>query len=93
MADYKNISIDVTENGFIITAGEAKKFVFSDCDKMREWIMENLSVTGEVERFSDALDDKSDVSYDSSSNDSVYSKFVKSLQTNPAFIPTVLLRT
>ena len=90
MADYKNISIDVTENGFIITAGELKKFVFSDCDKMREWVMENLSATGEVERFSDALDDKSDVSYDNLGNSSVYTKFVTALRANPAFIPTVI---
>ena len=86
MADYKNISIDVTENGFIVTAGESKKFVFSDCDKMREWIMENLSATGEVERFSDALDDNSDVSYDNS----VYSKFVTALNATVNSVPTVI---
>ena len=88
MADYKNISIDVTKNGFIITADESEKFVFSDCDKMREWIMENLSVTGEIERFSDALDDKSDVSYDRLVYESLYSS-LNATAKSMNIIPTV----
>lgn len=57
---YDKIAIDVMENGFIITVlsteDKDKKFVFDDVKKMKKWIEENLSVTGEVEEFSDALD-------------------------------------
>jgi len=86
MADYKNISIDVTKNGFIITADESEKFVFSDCDKMREWIMENLSVTGEIERFSDALDDKKDTAYN---NIITSANYITSINATGSYIPTV----
>jgi len=50
--------------------------------------MENLSATGEVERFSDALDDKPDASYDNS----VYNKFVTALNATSKsinVIPTI----
>jgi len=63
MSEYKELHIDTTENGFVITTSNGKRFVFSDSKQMREWIMENLSATGEVERFSDALDDKKDTAY------------------------------
>lgn len=62
MSDYKKISIDITENGYIITINgdtsntKEKQFIFSNIKKLREWMKEHLSATGEVERFSDALD-------------------------------------
>jgi hypothetical protein len=56
MKEAKNIGIDITENGYIITAGK-KRFVFDDIKKMREWIEENIAPTGETKQFSDALDD------------------------------------
>ena len=62
MADFKKVTIDIMENGYVVTvctpkAFEGKKFVFDTVKKLQEWLKENLSVTGEVERFSDALDD------------------------------------
>lgn len=62
MADYKKIHIDITENGYIVTVGEpsndsGQQFVFQKIKQLRTWLSENLSATGEVERFSEALDD------------------------------------
>jgi len=60
VSDYKNISIDVTENGFMVTTNgpQVRKLVFTNNESLREWLRNNLSATGEVERFSEALDDK-----------------------------------
>jgi len=59
MTDYKDIAIDISENGgYIITTEDNKKYVFSDIETLISWVKDNLSATGEVERFSEALDDE-----------------------------------
>ena len=57
MSDYKNIGIDISENGFIITA-KGKTFIFDNIKKVREWIEENIAPTGEIKQFSEGLDDE-----------------------------------
>ena len=47
MSEYKNIRIDISENGYIISAN-SKKYIFDDIKKMREWIEENICVTGDI---------------------------------------------
>ena len=59
MSEYKNISIDITENGYIICV-DSKKYIFDDINKMREWIEENICATGDIKQFSEALDDDND---------------------------------
>ena len=62
MADYKKVAIDIMENGYTVTVinrkngTRGKQFVFDSAKKMRNWLKDNLSPTGEVERFSEALD-------------------------------------
>jgi len=75
MSDFKRVGIDVLENGYIVTVllpidYNGKKFIFNTVKKMKEWLNENLSATGEVERFSEALDDspKDDISTDAFTN-------------------------
>ena len=63
MSDYNKISIDISENGFIVTVHEpieysGKQFVFQKIKQLRTWLSENLAATGEVERFSEALDNE-----------------------------------
>ena len=63
MADYKKVAIDIMENGYTVTvinynSVSGKKFVFSNVNDMRDWLKDNLSATGEVERFSKALDNE-----------------------------------
>ena len=65
MNSYKKVNIDIMENGYTVTVvlpekDKGKKFVFDKCKKMKDWLKDNLAATGEVERFSDALDDKKD---------------------------------
>ena len=54
MSEYKNIGIDITENGYILSAN-TKRFIFDDIKKMREWIEEHISATGDIKQFSEAL--------------------------------------
>ena len=70
MSEYKNIGIDITENGYIISAN-TKRFIFDDIKKMREWIEEHISATGDIEQFSEALDDepKKTFAYSSTATD------------------------
>ncbi len=57
MANHKRIAIDINENGYTVTVfSSKKKFVFSNTKTMNKWLRKNLSLTGEIERFSDALD-------------------------------------
>jgi len=71
MADFNKIKIEPKENGYIITVIEpsqdnGKEFVFNDMDSMKKWLKENLSLVGELARFSDALDNENveeDVNY------------------------------
>jgi hypothetical protein len=62
MADYKKVAIDIMENGFTVTVKgrghKGKQFVFPDAKSMNEWLKDNLAATGEVEEFSEALDEK-----------------------------------
>ena len=61
MAEYKKVCVDIMENGYTVTIltsnnDTGKKFVFSTAKKLRDWLRNNLSATGEVEEFSKALD-------------------------------------
>jgi hypothetical protein len=60
MSDYRNVSIDIVENGFAVTVylPEPQHYVFTNMKSLNAWLRENLSATGEVERFSKALDDE-----------------------------------
>jgi len=65
MANYAKVSIDITENGYIVTGlyknqGSGKQYVFKKASEMRKWLKDNLAPTGEVKRFSDALDNESE---------------------------------
>ena len=55
--NHKNIGIEVSENGYIITANK-KTYIFDDIKKMRTWIEENVAPTKEIQDFSNALDDE-----------------------------------
>lgn len=59
MSDYNKVAIDINENGYTVTvADNGKRYVFDKAKKMREWLKDNLAPTGEVKRFSDALDNE-----------------------------------
>jgi hypothetical protein len=67
MANYTKVSIDIMENGYTATVinkngKKGKQFIFANAKKMRSWLKDNLAPTGEVQRFSDALDDDNDKS-------------------------------
>ena len=55
--NIKNIGISIADNGFLVTDITTKKsIIFTNSKKLRAWLKNNLSATGEVERFSNALD-------------------------------------
>jgi len=65
MANYAKAYVDITENGYVVTGmyknnGTKKQYVFRKASEMRKWLKDNLAPTGEVERFSDALDNESE---------------------------------
>ena len=62
MENYKDITIEVVENGYIVTTPDGK-CIFYTSEELREWLKNNLAPTGEVERFSDALDNESSPKY------------------------------
>ena len=54
----KHITIDISENGYVVTdILTTKTYVFTSSKKMRDWLKDNLAATGETERFVNALDD------------------------------------
>lgn len=65
MENYKEISIDIVENGVIVKCSDGKDYVFTNTNKLRKWLKDNLAPTGEVERFSNALDDEEKPYYSS----------------------------
>ena len=57
--NIKNIGINISENGYVVYDKDTgKSYVFTSAKKMRDWLKDNLAPTGEVERFSAALDSK-----------------------------------
>ena len=53
---FKQITITITENGYIVKTKEDKKtFVFEDYNKFKLWLEENISTSGEIDRFNKNL--------------------------------------
>ena len=72
-------------NGYTVTVinsrngTRGKQFVFDKAKKMRDWIKENLAATGEVERFSEALDNDENDDTIGLGYNNLNSKFISSI--------------
>ena len=68
------------------TSDKGKQFVFDKSKKLKEWLKDNLAPTGEVERFSDALDNdpKNDTIDANYSTGIFYAKYKFYLDAKPS---------
>lgn len=69
----EQFTIDIAENGYIITANDVP-YIFNNINDMIKWVEDNIELTGESKKFSDALDD--DITNDEREPED-YSKFAQ----------------